>query len=227
MRTHLDTIVPYQKQIMPTELILIRHGETEWNAVGRIQGHRAVDLNARGHQQAQAVAKRLKTEEFDALYTSDLSRAAQTAEAIQTGHPITTDTRLREWDLGVLAGLTAQEAETQYPKAYAIYRDSRIDDRIPQGESIRDRYTRVTTRLEEITSRHPDQRIVVVTHGGPLGDCYRRATNMPLEAPRDFQLYNASINTFTLTGSTWKLNTWGDIGHLQSIGSLGDWEGRK
>jgi probable phosphoglycerate mutase len=212
---------------MSTELILIRHGETEWNAVGRIQGHRAVDLNKRGHQQAQAVAQRLKTEAFDALYTSDLSRATQTAEAIQTNHPIQTDSRLREWNLGVLAGLTPQQAETQYPKAYAIYRDGRVDDPIPQGESIRDRYTRVTTCLAEIAFHHPDQRIVVVTHGGPLGDCYRRATNMSLDTPRDFQLYNASINTFTLSGSTWTLNTWGNITHLESIGSLGDWEGRK
>ena len=212
--------------MMSTEFTLIRHGETEWNATGRIQGHRAVDLNKRGHQQAQAVAKRLATESFHAVYSSDLSRAVQTAQAIQTDLCTQTDSRLREWDLGVLTGLTPQEAEAQHPEACAIYREGRVGDPIPEGESIQDRYTRVSTCIEEIAGQHPDQHIVVVTHGGPLGDCYRRATHMPLDAPRDFQLYNASINTFTLNGSTWTLNTWADITHLESIGSLGDWEGR-
>jgi probable phosphoglycerate mutase len=76
-----------------TEFILIRHGETEWNATGRIQGHHPVSLNERGRQQAQAIAQRLQNDPFDALYSSDLSRATETAQAIaqQTGHTIHTD----------------------------------------------------------------------------------------------------------------------------------------
>ncbi|MDA0709003.1 MAG: histidine phosphatase family protein, partial [bacterium] len=126
-----------------TKLLLIRHGETDWNATGRIQGHQCVPLNTRGLRQAQAVADRLKQESFGAILSSDLKRALQTAEAIaeRTHHPVETDARLREWDLGVLAGLTRAQAETRYPEAWAIYTESRVEDPIPDGESLRARYT--------------------------------------------------------------------------------------
>ena len=211
-----------------TQLILIRHGETEWNATGRIQGHHPVLLNTRGHQQAQAVAC-LQSEPFDALYSSDLKRTTQTAEAIAklTHHPIHTDARLREWDLGILAGLTRTEAETQHPNAYAIYHEGRVDDPIPNGESIRNRYTRVTTCLEELATHHPNQTLAIITHGGPLGDCYRRATNQSFDKPLTVELYNAGINRITIHNDVWTLESWGDIDHLKDIGSMGDWEGRK
>lgn len=214
---------------MSAELILIRHGETEWNATGRIQGHLEVSLNERGQKQAEAVAERLKNEPFEALYSSVLKRTVETAEAIsqRTVHTIQTDPRLREWDLGILAGLTRADAETQHPKAYAIYRDNRIDDPIPGGESIRNRATLVTTCIEEIASNHKGERIVVITHGGPIGDCYRRATELSFDQPLDVELYNAGLNTFRISGSDWTLKTWGDIAHLEGIGSMGDWKGRK
>ncbi len=212
-----------------TELILIRHGETEWNATGRIQGHRPVSLNERGRQQAEAVAHRLKNEPFDALYSSDLSRALETANIItsQTQHPIFTDARLREWHLGILAGLTRAEAEKQYPDVYAIYSEGRVHEPVTGGESIFNRYTRITTCLEELASTHINKRLVIITHGGPLGDCYCRATNTPLNAPRKVELYNAGLNIFTIHNTTWTIKIWGDIEHLKSIGTMGDWEGRK
>jgi 2,3-bisphosphoglycerate-dependent phosphoglycerate mutase len=214
---------------MTSKLILIRHGETEWNATGRIQGHRPVSLNERGHKQAQAVALHLQHEPFDTLYSSDLERTVQTAEAIAnlTQHTIHTDARLREWDLGILSGLKRTEAEAQHPDAYAIYNEGRIDEPIPNGESIHNRYTRVTTCLEEVAAKHPNQTLVIVTHGGPLGDCYRRATNLPFDKPLDVELYNGGLNIITIDNSNWTLDTWGDIDHLKDIGSMGDWEGRK
>lgn len=212
-----------------TKFILIRHGETEWNATGRIQGHRPVSLNTRGQQQAQAVAQRLKDMPFDALYSSDLKRTHQTAQAIAnlTNHPIHTDHRLREWNLGILSGLTRTEAKTQHAHAYTIYHEGRLHDLIPQGESIHNRYTRVTTCLEEIAAKHPHQTLVIITHGGPLGDCYRRATNLSFDQPLTVELFNAGINTLTIKNSTWALTAWGDIDHLKNIGSMGDWEGKK
>jgi len=214
---------------MSTELILVRHGETEWNAIGRIQGHLTVFLNDRGQAQAEAVAKRLENESFHALYSSDLDRTMQTAEAIArlTGHEIHKDTRLREWNLGVLSGLKQSEAKIKYPDVYAIYHHERVDDPIPDGESIRERYTRVVTCVEEIASAHKGERIVVVTHGGALGDCYRKATGLALDRPMDVELYNCGLNTFVIDGQNWELESWGDIAHLAGIGSMGGWEGRK
>lgn len=213
---------------MGTELIVVRHGETAWNAGGRIQGHRPVGLNARGRRQARAVAARLAGTAFDALYSSDLDRAMQTADAVAgaTGHEVIPDARLREWDLGVLAGLTAGEAESQYPDAYGIYRRRLPDAAIPEGESIRQRYARTTQALEAVARRHDGGCAVVVTHGGPLDDFYRRANGIPLEAARDFELFNAGLNTFRIAGEVWTLVRWGDIDHLREIGSMGNWEGR-
>jgi len=212
-----------------TKFILVRHGETEWNATGRMQGHREVSLNGRGELQADAVAKRLQDEPFDVLYSSDLKRTMQTAESIAdvTHHKIHTDARLREWDLGILAGCTRSEAEAQHSEAYAIYRDSLIDAVVPEGESIRDRYKRVVTCLDELAKRHPDQTLVVVTHGGPLGDCYRYANRLSFEMPLPVELYNGGLNVILIDHTVWAVEVWGDIAHLKDIGSMGDWEGRK
>lgn len=212
-----------------TKFILVRHGETEWNAIGRMQGHREVTLNRRGEQQANAVAKRLRNELFDVLYSSDLKRTMQTAKAIAdvTHHKIYTDARLREWDLGILAGCTRSEAEAQHPEAYAIYRDSLVDAAVPEGESIRDRYNRVVTCLDALAKRHPGRTLVVVTHGGPLGDCYRYAKQLSFEVPLSVELYNGGLNVILIDDSVWSVEVWGDIAHLEDIGSMGDWEGWK
>lgn len=212
-----------------TEIILIRHGETQWNRDGRIQGHRQTLLNGTGRQQAERLGERLRDTCFQALYSSDLQRAVATARAIARLHdrPIIRDPQLREWDLGVLSGLTRDIAVLRHPTAYAVYRDNQPERPIAGGESIRQRYQRVTACVEQIAASHTGQTVIIVTHGGPLGDCYRRAANMPLAAPRDFQLYNAGINRFTVVGDQWTLNRWGDIDHLSGIDTLGNWVGRR
>jgi probable phosphoglycerate mutase len=212
---------------MTTEIIVARHGETEWNAIGRIQGHLGEGLNSRGRRQARAVAQRLAEEDFDALISSDLERAMETAAAIRaaTGHSIAADPRLREWDLGVLSGLPKTEARHRHPDAYLVYSEHRVDIPVPGGESIRQRYRRTTAALEEHAAAFSGGRILVVSHGGPLDDFYRRATGMPLEAPRSFRLYNAGLHRFRIDGRSWELCGWGDIAHLDGIGSLGHWQG--
>ena len=210
---------------MATEFILVRHGETAWNADGRIQGHLPTALNARGMRQAEAVASRLAGEAFDALYSSDLKRAMQTAQAIgeAAGCDTIPDARFREWKLGVLEGLTDAEAEARHPDAYRAYCRLDPDYAIPEGESIRERYRRSTQGAAELAARHPEGRFVVVAHGGVLDDFYRRATGLPLESPRDFKLFNASLNTFQIRNGAWTLVRWGDIDHLREIGSMGEW----
>jgi len=210
-----------------TELIVIRHGETEWNAEGRIQGHQDVHLNERGKMQADAAAERLRGESIDAFYCSDLKRAMQTAAPISDAvkSAIVADDRLREWKLGVLEGLVPGEAEVREPEAYRIYSEKDPEADIPGGESIRQRYERATHCVQEIVSEWPAGRIIVVTHGGVLDDLYRFSKTIALDAKRNWGLYNCGINIFRIENGNWTIENWGDIAHLAEIGSMADWEG--
>ena len=210
-----------------TELIIVRHGETAWNREGRFQGHHQTELNAIGRQQVERLAQRLAVLSVHAIYSSDLLRARQTADAIVSlsGLPIGIDPRLREWHLGVLAGLTREVAQREHPQDYAIYRDQLVDSAITDGESIRQRYQRSIHAMQAIAARHSGRTVVIVTHGGPLGVCYRRAIGMPLEAAKDFQLYNAAINRFEVEGECWQLLSWADTAHLEGVEMLGNWAG--
>jgi len=213
---------------MSTHILLIRHGETDWNAEGRIQGQLQVPLNGRGFAQAQALGRFLRTSPFDAVYSSDLLRARQTAEAIvrNSGDEIRYDARLREWDLGVLSGLLRSEVEQQQPFAYRIRRDYLVDEPIPGGESIRQRYERVMEAVCDMVAAHPGATLVVVSHGGPVGDCYRRALGRGVEERLKVDVFNASINRIQVEGDRWAVVSWAEMDHLASIGSLPNWEGR-
>jgi probable phosphoglycerate mutase len=211
---------------MWTQVTIVRHGETDWNRIGRLQGHRQIALSQRGREQAQAVADYLAAERFDAVLSSDLVRALSTAKAIaaRKRQRVAADPRLREWHLGILSGLTHGEAARLHPEEYAIYRDAKSDESIPGGESPGQRHERVIRAVSELAERHPGGRVLVVTHGGPLDDCYRHATATPLLTPKDFQLYNAGINRFDIDPGQWRLESWGEIAHLTQIGTLGNWE---
>jgi probable phosphoglycerate mutase len=213
---------------MSTRIILVRHGETDWNAEGRIQGHLQIPLNRRGRAQAEALGIYFEDTKVDAIYSSDLLRALQTAWAIarRSGHSIREEVRLREWDLGVLAGLHRRQAEHDQPRAARIRRDYLVDEPIPGGESMRQRYERVTRVVADLAARHRGERVLVVSHGGPLGDCYRRATGIGIQQRVKIDLFNASINEIRIDGDDWMLESWGQIEHLAVIGSLASWEGR-
>jgi broad specificity phosphatase PhoE len=144
-----------------TVLLIVRHGETDWNAERRWQGHADIPLNARGREQAQALAEELADERVDAIYTSDLSRARDTAEIVGTrvGVPVVVVAGLREVDVGPIEGLTAEEA-------------SAFDGW--QGESRESHSARVLGALDEIAERHPDEHVLVVTHGGSMRRMYEQ-----------------------------------------------------
>ena len=211
---------------MTTEVTVIRHGETEWNAVGRIQGHQDSFLNARGQLQTKAVADRLDGSLVDAFYSSDLTRTLQTAEPIATamGVSVISDSRLREWKLGVLESLVLDEAANSQPEAFRIYQERDPEAVVPGGESIRQRFDRATSCLKEIISQHQDGKVVVVTHGGIIDDLYRYAKGIDLRADRNWPLYNCGINRLKIDNWKWTVEIWGDIGHLGEIGSMADWE---
>jgi probable phosphoglycerate mutase len=172
-------------------------------------------LTESGIAQAQAVAQRLKRYDFSTLCSSDLGRALQTAQIIadQTGHEIVLDKRLRERHLGIFQGLTRTEMEARYPEEWNLYRTSGPDYVIPGGESARQRFERAISCLEEIAVKHPGETMVIVTHGGVLNGLLRHTLGIPLESPRRFRIWNASVNVFLFDGREWLLETWGDVGH--------------
>src|SRR3954462_1932952 len=137
-----------------TTLLLVRHGETDWNAEGRLQGHTDRPLNEYGRRQAKELAARLAREHVDAIYASDLSRARETAEIVgeRLGLTVVIDPDLREKNWGNWEGLTGDE------RVHVEF----------VGESPIDHRTRVMAAVDRIVARHPGQRIVVVTHGGSL-----------------------------------------------------------
>lgn len=204
---------------MKTELILLRHGETEWNSENRLQGHRDSALSREGLRQADALAARLASVAFSALYSSDLGRALETARRIaaRTGHAVVSDSRLRERGLGILEGLTREEARQRHPEVFASYSEGGPDYVVPEGESTAQRLGHALECLEELGARHRGGRLVVVTHGGVLSLLLRHSLGIPPSTPRAFSVLNAGWNQFDDHGGTLRLVTWGDVTHLQDV----------
>jgi len=209
-------------------ILLIRHGETAWNAVRRLQGHTDIPLNDEGARQAAALAQALAAEQVDVLVSSDLQRAMQTAQAVADqydGLRVQTDEQLRERCYGVFEGMLYAEIERQYPAEYALWQARDIDAVMPAGEreaeSFRQFYRRATDGIADWARRHPGRTIAIVAHGGVLECAYREAVGMSLDSPRDFQVKNASINRFTWSDGKLALTSWGEVDHL-SLAAMDD-----
>ncbi|MBB5018053.1 putative phosphoglycerate mutase [Chitinivorax tropicus] len=203
---------------MKTTLCLVRHGETDWNVARRLQGHLDIPLNAIGLQQAAAAACGLISHGFHAIYSSDLLRARQTAQAAAQGLGLSIIEwpALRERHFGLFQGLTAAEAEARFPDAYANY-ISRQCDYIPPdgGESLAGFASRVHGALMQIVAAHPGQAVLVVTHGGVLHMANRMVTGVPIDEPRDYPIPNAALNWLSYRDGQWRIDHWADQRHLQ------------
>ncbi|SHH28409.1 histidine phosphatase family protein [Massilia sp. CF038] len=207
---------------MPTtHIVLIRHGETAWNAERRLQGHIDIALNAEGLRQAEALAAALAGERFDAIVASDLQRAHQTAQAVARvqGMAVHTDPGLRERCYGGFEGLLYSEIEARFPVEFAAWQARDIDSVMPPGvrvaESFRQFYERSMHSILGWAARHPGQTLALVAHGGVLECAYRGAMGLSLETPRDFPVKNASINRFSVSAGQLHLDSWGEVAHLQ------------
>ena len=203
----------------PTKLIFIRHGETEWNAQERWQGFQNSPLTANGKQQTQALGKRMGKVTFDHLYSSDLGRAYETAQPIAeaTGHSIVTETFLREKNLGIFEGLTRSELLERFPETYQHFQKCEPGFVIPNGESIDQFFERCVAGFEVLVNRHPQETLVVVAHGGVLANLFRFIFDLPFEVPSPFEVKNTSINTVSFREGRWKMHTWGDTAHLDTM----------
>jgi probable phosphoglycerate mutase len=149
---------------MQSELFLVRHGETAWNAESRFQGQQDSPLTALGIAQAEAVAAYLATHTLSALYSSDLPRTLQTASliALATGLTVIAESALRERNLGIFEGLTRAEVEARHAEAHARYVARDVEYVIPNGESLRQLELRGAEVMERLARRHLGERIAVV-----------------------------------------------------------------
>lgn len=201
----------------PTRILAIRHGETAWNRDTRIQGHIDIPLNDQGLWQASRLAQALRDEPLAAIYSSDLARARQTAQAVADVHglPVETHTGLRERHFGLFEGKTWHEIETGWPEQALAWRQ-RVPEFAPEGgENLLQLQARVVGTVLELARRHPGEQVVMVAHGGVMDVLYRTATGQHLQAPRTWTLDNAAINRLLCTDQGLGLVGWADTGHLQ------------
>jgi probable phosphoglycerate mutase len=199
-----------------TRILLIRHGETAWNRATRIQGHTDIPLSPLGLAQAERLAQALADEALTAIYSSDLIRARQTAEALARAHelPIRLDAGLRERAFGRFEGLSWEEIDKGYPEDAARWRRRDPDFSVGGGESLRVFSARCLAAAHRVTASHPGQNVAIVAHGGVLDCLYRAATRAALDAPRSWQLGNATINRLLATPGGFTLVGWNDDRHL-------------
>ena len=211
---------------MTTEIILIRHGETAWNAERRLQGHIDISLNAEGEHQARALGASLQYSPLAAIISSDLQRAKQTAQAVAAWHKrrihaVQIDQDLRERCFGAFEGLHYDEIARRYPQAFALWQARDADALMPagerEGESFRQFYTRCIAALGHWAARYQGQSIAVVAHGGVLECAYRAACDIPLSTPRTFAVLNASVNRLIWQNGKIGLLSWGDCAHLDAL----------
>jgi probable phosphoglycerate mutase len=206
-----------------TEILLIRHGETEWNAIRRLQGHLDIALNAEGERQAAALGQALLDEPLDVIIASDLQRAMQTAQAIAAprGMTVRVDPGLRERCYGGFEGVLYSEIAARFPEAYAAWQARDVDACFPpgerKGETLREFHERAISTITRLAARYPDKKIALVTHGGVLECAYRAARNLELSSARDFDILNASINRVTWDGVALHVAEWSNVNHLTSI----------
>lgn len=208
------------------QLVLVRHGETAWNRDRRIQGQLDTPLNDEGRRQARAAAARLAADARDgrdgrdtraahALVTSDLMRCRQTAEPIAAalGIEAVPDPRLRERHFGVFQGRTWGEILREDADRAARWQARDPDLEVEGGETLRAFARRVEEALASLAAAHLGRTLVVVTHGGVLDVAHRLARGLPLEAPRDFEIANASLNRLRWEDDRLSMVAWGEVSH--------------
>ncbi len=202
-----------------TRLVVIRHGETAWNAAGRMQGHQDIPLNALGLRQAAALAGALAGEGLHRVVASDLQRAWQTAQALAgpLGLPLQAEPGLRERCFGLLEGHTHAEIEARWPVQARRWRE-RDPHFVPEGgESLVSFQARCLAAVDRLAAAHAGETIALVCHGGVLDGLYRAATHVALDHPRSWPLGNASINRLLHTAQGLALVGWNDSAHLDGV----------
>ena len=204
-----------------TRILAIRHGETAWNVDTRIQGQLDIGLNDTGRWQAQRTAHALAHEDIAAVYSSDLSRAFETAQTIanalsaRSALQVVPHLGLRERHFGHFQGKTWAEIETHWPDDARLWRQRDPAWSPVEGESLLQLRERIAQCVHELAHQHTGEQIVLVAHGGVMDVLYRLATGQSTQAPRTWHLGNAAINRLLWTPQGLSLVGWGDVSHFE------------
>jgi broad specificity phosphatase PhoE len=182
-----------------TTIVMVRHGETDWNRERRFQGHVDIPLNEAGRAQVRALAGKLAAEAFSAAYTSPLRRAAESAEILGTtlGLEVRPCDALREIHVGSWSGLTVPEVEQRFPDGHRRWLSSRAG--WEDGETYAELGLRVVAGLREIADAHPGSRVLTVTHGGPIRSVQAAIRGLSFAASRDEIRYVENCEVVRLT----------------------------
>lgn len=198
---------------MPVKTVfLIRHGETDYNREGRFQGTLQIPLNQTGHDQAQALGQYLQDESIDAIYTSHLLRAYETAEYVAKVSNLTVrqDPRLAEVNLGKFQGLARNKMAETYPQEFRMYDSGDMSYTPPGGESRRSVQERITSAWLEITEQTYYDTVTIVSHGAALKILLRHM----FYRVEDIRLPNTSITTLIRFHNVWEIQSFAEIPHL-------------
>jgi len=199
-------------------LYVVRHGATDWNQSGRIQGHMDIPLNEAGRAQARLASIRLAVLRATALYSSDLLRAYETAQIIgrATGLEVVQTPGLREINFGVWQGLSSLQIRERDPDVYAARRTNPYDVAPVGAETWRHFYDRAMQAVRDILVATAAQRVIVVTHSGVCTVIGLHALGFDCTGKRTFDSHNCGIHTIAVHGDTWRAVTFNDITHLTS-----------
>ena len=203
------------------KIFLVRHGETEWNRIGRFQGISDIPLNKKGKAQAQALAQALKDEPIDVVYSSPLIRAKETAKTIQYFHPSSfyfEDEGLKEMDLGDFEGMEATDWAKQYPEFRKKWRESPSSIKLPGGESLKEVQIRAVKTLERIIQNHsPETTLLICSHNFVIHAILCHALEISLDNFREIKQETAALNLLYKHDDRLVVEKVNEVSHLRLL----------
>lgn len=198
------------------ELIIVRHGETDWNRLEKCQGISDIPLNLNGLRQASLVAESLKSEDISSVYSSDLIRARETAEKIASIHslPVNYDSNFREMDQGEFEGLEFKEIRKNFSSILQSWIKNPEKVRIPGGETLSEVQERAWGGFRDLYNSHQDQKVLLVSHNLTIITLLCRFSGKSLSAFREFNVKETSKSIIICDNSRYRITVFNDISHL-------------